>query len=108
MLFPFSIARINMRCLQMFLAGLMLITPALCVLATYEEADNGKVEGFTGQADLALQYVFLTSHGWVDRHGHAVLTVNPYKGATTSPRASAIANGLKGYMKNLAWPTTIK
>ncbi len=89
-----------MRCFQVFLAGLMLITPALCRLATYEEADNGKVDGFTGEADSTLEYVFLISHGWVDRHGHTVLTLNPYKGATTSPRASAIANGLKGYMKN--------
>ena len=70
-----------MRWFQMFLAGLMLITPALCVLATYEEADVGKVDGFTGQADdLKIQYVILIFNGWVNRHGHTVLTLNPYKG----------------------------
>ena len=108
MLFPFPIARINMRCFQMFLAGLMLITPGLCALATYEQADAGKVDGFTGQAELMPKYVFLIPHGWVDRHGHTVLILNPYKVATTSRRPSAIANILKGYMKSLAWPTTIK
>lgn len=54
---------------QDFLAALMLFFPAVYALANYEQAQAGKVKGFTGAADVELTYVFLVSQGSVNLLG---------------------------------------
>lgn len=61
---------------QKFLAGLMLFSPAVYCLANYEQAQAGKVKGFTGPVDVELTYVFSVSQGSVNLLGHTVLTPN--------------------------------
>ena len=56
---------------DLFRAGLMFCLTAAASLATPEQAEIGKVDGFTGLKDPvpAMTYVFLISHRWIARRG---------------------------------------
>ena len=52
-----SISQFTMPYLQKFLAGLMLFSPAIYAIATPDQAELGKVKGFTGPAHVNPKYV---------------------------------------------------
>ena len=63
-----------MPCLQNFLAGLMLFFSAVFALATFEQAQVGKVRGSTGPIDPRITYEISFFQGPINRLGHTELT----------------------------------
>ena len=80
--------------LNLFRAGLMFCLTAAASLATPEQAEIGKVDGFTGlKGDgIEMTYLFSICHSWIARRGQGSIDSNTLSVATISLEPTATAN----------------